>query len=106
MVIGSSISYKLILENKTTGLPADSSVAADVDLVLLSNNQVVAKYGTGTGLTPVGKPSAGVFVIPFPTEVTSQLQEGMPPVLEGFILPSMRPIRIVFSKAVKLRHNG
>ena len=106
MVIGAPLRYKITVLNKVTGLPADAAVAADVDLVLLSNNQIVGKYGTGTGLTPAENPSAGVFVIPISKEVTSLLSEGQSPILEGFILPSNKPIRIIFSKAVKLRHNG
>lgn len=108
MIKGAPYRLKLVANNRETGEPLPVELAADVDLVLYSssNGKAVGKYGTGTGVTAVEKPSPGVFIVPISEEETAALQDGGTAYLEGFILPCKKPVKIDLGKVDKIKSNN
>lgn len=107
MIAGAPYRLKLVMTSKETGELLPVELAADLDLVLYSaNGKAVGKYGTGTGLTAVEKPSVGVFIVPISATETEKLTVGSTAFLEGFILPCKKPVRFNFGLIEKIKSNG
>lgn len=108
MIKGAPYRLKLVANNSETGEPLPVELAADVDLVLYSSSggKAVGKYGTGTGLTAVEKPSVGVFIVPVSSAETELLTVGGTAYLEGFILPCKKPVKIELGKVEAIKSNN
>lgn len=106
MVPGSIIKKRIRAKNLQTGLPADAALVADFDLRLFSTSDgvPVKTYKVGEGIE---KQSDGNFIITI-TAADSLLLKGKTgsAILNGFVLPMSKSIRINLGAIKQNKANG